>query len=58
MTGKLYGIGVGQGDPELVTIKAARLIEAADVVAYFSGTHGNSLARRIADPYVPDTAVE
>ncbi len=58
MTGKLYGIGVGPGDPELVTVKAARLIEAADVVAYFSGTHGNSLARRIADPYVPDTAAE
>ena len=30
----LYGVGVGPGDPELVTLKARRLIEAADVIAY------------------------
>ena len=34
MTGTLYGVGVGPGDPELVTVKAARLIRAADVIAY------------------------
>lgn len=33
MAGKLYGIGVGPGDPELLTIKAKRLIEEADIVA-------------------------
>ena len=33
MTGKLYGVGLGPGDPELVTVKAARLIKEADVVA-------------------------
>ena len=32
--GTLYGVGLGPGDPELVTVKAARLIGAADVVAY------------------------
>ncbi len=37
MTGRLYGVGVGPGDPELVTLKAARLIRDADVVAYHSG---------------------
>ena len=31
--GKLYGVSVGPGDPELLTLKAARLIEAADVLA-------------------------
>jgi len=36
MTGTLYGVGLGPGDPELVTVKAARLIGAADVVAYHS----------------------
>ena len=34
MNGRLYGVGLGPGDPELVTVKAARLIAAADVVAY------------------------
>lgn len=33
MKGKLYGIGVGPGDPELLTLKAKRIIEEADVVA-------------------------
>ena len=52
MTGRLYGVGVGPGDPELVTLKAARLIGAADVVAYHSARHGRSIARRIAAPHL------
>lgn len=32
-TGRLYGIGVGPGDPELVTLKAARLLRECDIVA-------------------------
>ncbi|MDO5498793.1 MAG: precorrin-2 C(20)-methyltransferase [Propionibacteriaceae bacterium] len=50
--GQLFGVGVGPGDPELVTVRAALLIEAADVVAYFSGPSGNSIARSIAEPYL------
>ena len=30
--GKLYGVGVGPGDPELVTIKAARIVKEADII--------------------------
>ena len=33
MAGKLYGIGVGPGDQELMTLKAVRLIEECDIVA-------------------------
>ena len=33
MRGKIYGIGVGPGDPELMTLKAVRLIREADVIA-------------------------
>jgi len=51
MTGKLYGVGLGPGDPELVTVKAARLIKEADVVAFHSARHGRSVAKTIAAPY-------
>ncbi|MEU0884621.1 precorrin-2 C(20)-methyltransferase [Lentzea sp. NPDC005914] len=51
MTGKLYGVGLGPGDPELVTVKAARLIGEADVVAFHSARHGRSVAKTIAEPY-------
>ena len=56
--GRLFGVGLGPGDPELITLKAARLIGSADVVAYHAGTHGNSIARSIAADLIPATAVE
>jgi precorrin-2 C20-methyltransferase/precorrin-3B C17-methyltransferase len=56
--GTLYGVGLGPGDPELVTMKAARIIAAADVVAYHSARHGRSIARSIAAPYLRDGQVE
>jgi precorrin-2/cobalt-factor-2 C20-methyltransferase len=42
--GRLHGIGVGPGDPELLTLKALRLLKAAPVVAYFvaKGKKGNA----------------
>jgi precorrin-2/cobalt-factor-2 C20-methyltransferase len=42
--GRLYGLGVGPGDPELITVKALRLLKAAPVVAYFvaKGKKGNA----------------
>nr|WP_296065730.1 precorrin-2 C(20)-methyltransferase [uncultured Actinoplanes sp.] len=56
--GMLYGVGVGPGDPELVTVKAARLIESADVVAYHAARHGRSNARAIAEPYLREGQIE
>ncbi len=50
--GTLWGVGLGPGDPELVTVKAARVIGEADVVAYHSAPHGHSIARGIAEPYL------
>lgn len=46
-TGRLYGIGVGPGDPELLTLKALRLLRAAPVVAYPAPETGDSFARAI-----------
>ncbi|MBT9384725.1 precorrin-2 C(20)-methyltransferase [Pseudooceanicola sp. CBS1P-1] len=48
MSGRLYGVGLGPGDPELVTLKAARLIGAARVIAYPTLAGAESFARRIA----------
>jgi precorrin-2 C20-methyltransferase / precorrin-3B C17-methyltransferase len=58
MRGRLYGVGVGPGDPELVTLKAARLIATADVVAYHQGVDKQSNARRIAAGLIPAGATE
>ena len=51
-TGRLYGVGVGPGDPSLMTVRAAELIGKADVVAYHSARHGRSVARSIAERYL------
>jgi precorrin-2 C20-methyltransferase/precorrin-3B C17-methyltransferase len=58
MSGRLFGVGVGPGDPELVTVKAARLITAADVVAFHAARHGRSNARAIAEPYLRAGQIE
>ncbi len=57
-SGRLWGVGVGPGDPELVTLKTARLIRDADVVAYHQGVGKRSNARRIVDGLVPADVVE
>ncbi len=58
LTGTLYGVGVGPGDPDLMTLKAARLIGAAPVVAYFRKAGRTGHARTIADGLIPPTAIE
>ncbi|MBH0779709.1 precorrin-3B C(17)-methyltransferase [Nocardia bovistercoris] len=56
--GKLWGVGLGPGDPELVTVKAAKVIETADVIAFHSARHGRSISRGIAAPYMRADQVE
>jgi len=46
--GTLHGIGLGPGDPELVTVKALKLIQSLPVLAYFSKKDGTGHARSIA----------
>jgi precorrin-2 C20-methyltransferase/precorrin-3B C17-methyltransferase len=58
MAGRLFGVGLGPGDPELVTVKAARLITAAGVIAYHAARHGRSNARAIAAPYLREGQIE
>jgi precorrin-2 C20-methyltransferase/precorrin-3B C17-methyltransferase len=58
MSGRLFGVGIGPGDPDLMTVKARRAIEAAGVVAYPTARHGNSVARRIAAPFLRADQVE
>lgn len=56
--GILYGIGVGPGDPELLTLKAVSRIKAADVVfTAASAKRDYSLALEIARPHLSETAV-
>jgi precorrin-2/cobalt-factor-2 C20-methyltransferase len=45
--GRLHGLGIGPGDPELLTLKALRLMRAAPVVAYPAPETGDSFARII-----------
>ncbi len=56
--GTLYGVGIGPGDPELLTVKATRVIAEAPVVAFFAkaGRRGN--ARGIVDRWLKATHVE
>ncbi len=52
-TGKLYGVGVGPGDPELITVKAVRVIKEADIIfTAASSKNSYSLAVEIAGPYI------
>jgi precorrin-2/cobalt-factor-2 C20-methyltransferase len=46
--GRLWGVGVGPGDPELMTLKAARVLASADVVAWFAKAGNASNARACA----------
>jgi precorrin-2/cobalt-factor-2 C20-methyltransferase len=53
MSGFFYGVGVGPGDPDLITVKAAKVLATIDVVAYFAKTGHSGHARRVAEAHVP-----
>ena len=50
--GKLYGVSVGPGDPELITLKAARILQEADIIAAPSIGSGLKTALRIVERYI------
>ncbi|MBB3593854.1 precorrin-2/cobalt-factor-2 C20-methyltransferase [Rhizobium sp. BK529] len=56
MSGSLIGVGTGPGDPELLTLKAVRAIESADVIAYFAkrgrGGNGKAIVENLLKPGV------
>jgi len=58
MTATLYGIGVGPGDPELITVKGLRLLQASPVLAYPAPEEGASLARSIVEGYLNGAKTE
>jgi precorrin-2/cobalt-factor-2 C20-methyltransferase len=51
-SGRLYGIGVGPGDPELLTLKALRLLRQVPVIAYPAPEQGESFARSIVAGWI------
>ncbi len=53
MSGVLYGVGLGPGAADLITLRAARLIEGAKVIAYPALAGGESFARSIAAGLIP-----
>jgi precorrin-2/cobalt-factor-2 C20-methyltransferase len=55
---KLIGVGVGPGDPELMTLKALRALKEADVIAHFAKAGCVSRARTIASGHLSDGTVE
>ncbi|CDR03903.1 precorrin-2 C(20)-methyltransferase [Streptomyces iranensis] len=57
-TGRLYGVGLGPGDPSLMTVRAVEVIAAADVIAYHSARHGRSIARSIAERHLRPDHIE
>lgn len=53
MIGRLYGVGVGPGDPELLTVKAARILREVPVIAYPAPLEGPGMAREIIADALP-----
>ena len=56
--GKLWGVGVGPGDPELLTVKAVRVLREADVVLVPDASSGDKVALNIAKDYLKDKRIQ
>lgn len=57
-SGTLVGVGVGPGDPELVTLKALRLIRETPVLAWPANPQGHSMARAVVASFIPPGKTE
>ena len=53
MNGTLYGVGIGPGDPELITLKAVRIIEQSPVIAVPKTGESRRVALSIAEQTIP-----
>ncbi len=58
MSGRVYGLGLGPGDPDLMTVKADRLLTGARHVAFFRKAGRKGQARRLVEGLIPEGAVE
>lgn len=56
--GRLYGVGVGPGDPELLTVRATKILASTRVVAYFAKKETRGIARAIVARWLPEHAHE
>lgn len=54
----LYGVGVGTGNPELITLKALRILQSVPVIAYPASEEGNSFARSIVAEFLQGNQIE
>ncbi len=57
-TGRLYGLGIGPGDPELLTLKAYRILRSVPVIAYPTMENGKVLARAIVAGFLRPDQIE
>jgi precorrin-2/cobalt-factor-2 C20-methyltransferase len=58
INGRLFGVGLGPGDPDLVTIKATKIIAAVPVAAYFAKKGARGKAHAILDRWATDTCLQ
>ncbi|MCY7278195.1 MAG: precorrin-2 C(20)-methyltransferase [Phormidesmis sp. CAN_BIN44] len=56
--GRLYGLGIGPGDPELLTLKAYRILRSVPVIAYPTMENGKVLARAIVADFLRSEQIE
>ena len=55
--GKLYGVGVGPGDPKIMTFKAVEILQSCSIIAVPKSGEGDSLALSIAKPYIKEQEI-
>lgn len=54
MQGKIFGVGVGPGDPDLITVKGSNAIQSSDIIVYHQTSKKNSNALKTAQKWLRD----